>query len=49
MENELAKALSDLKEKEVITLVQDRLDAGENPIHILLITSEIITKMTKKG
>jgi len=35
MENELAKALSELKEKEAITIVQDRLDANENPIHIL--------------
>lgn len=35
MDNELAKALSNLKEKEAIEIVEKRLNAGENPVHIL--------------
>lgn len=35
MDNELANALSNLKENEAIEIVQNRLNANENPIQIL--------------
>ena len=35
MDNELAKALSNLKEKEAIEIAQNRLNANENPVNIL--------------
>ena len=52
MDNELANALSNLKEKEAIEIVQKRLNANENPIGILSdarLGMEIVGERFSKG
>ncbi|MFC1896145.1 B12-binding domain-containing protein [Thermodesulfobacteriota bacterium] len=52
MENELANAVSNLREKEAIEIVQNRLRANEKPIHILSdarVGMEIVGKRFSTG
>ena len=48
MADDLAKALADLKEKEVLEIAQKRLDSGEDPLKILSEAREAVAVVGKR-
>ncbi len=48
MSDDLAKALADLKEKEVLEIAQKRLDSGEDPLKILGDAREAVAVVGKR-